>query len=169
MTRTKWFILFLVAQIGILSLMGVSWFLTGTYGKEIRLQTEIVDPNDIFYGDYLALSYKVNEVPISLWNGDDVKRYKNKNVYVVFVPKKGLWEVNGVFPKRQNAPQNGVVVKALLKSIGDKSTLRLVYGTEKYYIPHKSGTRWEKVKGPLVAVIKVSSWGQLRVMGLEKK
>ncbi len=34
------------------------------FGEEIKLETEPYDPRDLFRGDYVALSYKINEVDI---------------------------------------------------------------------------------------------------------
>lgn len=169
MKTRKWFVLFLGIQIIMLSLMGLSWFVTGAQGKEIRLQTEVVDPHDIFYGDYLALGYKVNKVSSSLWKAkkEDITRYKKRSVYVTLIQKKGLWEVDGVYTTKPHVSKQRVVLNAFLNSVNDQSELNLTYGIERFYVQEQTGLKWEKMKEPLVAVVKLSPWGQVRVMKIQ--
>lgn len=64
--RTKYLILACLVPVVILLGMTVTPLYTLYNGDEITLQTVPVDPSDVFRGDYVALQYEAEQVPIDL-------------------------------------------------------------------------------------------------------
>jgi uncharacterized membrane-anchored protein len=150
-------ILFLLGIAG--ASYAVSWF-----GKEIRIQTEPIDPSDLLYGDYVILNYGISRLDRSLWKGpSDHAPKQGDSVYVVLKPgtgTKGTYEAVGIYDNKLAVFKDEVILKGRV-TYSDDMHINMKYGLEKYYVPQNTGKELEKQagKGSLAAKVKVAPWG----------
>ncbi|MBD2844209.1 GDYXXLXY domain-containing protein [Paenibacillus sp. IB182496] len=137
------------------------------YGTEIRLETAPVDPRDLFYGDYVTLSYEISTLPQSMWRGDTPPK-TNERAYVLLRERgegDGVFEAVGVYRGRPSAGAGEAVLPARLDYIwGDQ--LQLEYGLERYYVPEGTGKALEERADSLLVAVKLAPWGQVKLSGL---
>jgi uncharacterized membrane-anchored protein len=147
------------------------------FGKEIALETQPVDPRDVFMGDYVNLSYKIESVETDKLPQeikDTKKNYeyydydyynlssiRGKDVYAVLKPQGAYYVVDYLTLQK---PQSDISLKcsiisgyALKDNETGKSFLRVKYNLDKYYVAEGSGGELERAsrKGELAANIKV--------------
>ncbi|MFJ7727419.1 GDYXXLXY domain-containing protein [Neobacillus sp. NPDC097160] len=144
-------------------------------GEVIKLQTKPVDPTDLFRGDYVALRYEAEDVPIQFVEEAVVSKLGNSwgeiEVYVLFEEKNGVHIPLKVTLRK---PAKGIFLKGTLilydKTNSGKEFVLIKYGLEKYYVKDNTGTEWEKAseKGKIVAKIKVNN-GYGIITGIERE
>ncbi|MBO9128185.1 GDYXXLXY domain-containing protein [Bacillus sp. 165] len=156
--RTWWIVLLVICQLVSLSGMAGVHYYTKWYGKDIILQTEPVDPQDLFYGDYVYLNYTISTVPYSKWEGTERITFREK-VYVLLRKQGNEYEVKKVVRDKPNASSEEVVLRAKAMENGD-GTLRLEYGLERLYVKEGTGKAIEEQAGRLKVHVKVSRWHQ---------
>ncbi len=102
--RNKYLISVLIPVL-ILVAMTIQPLLTLFYGQEIKIKTQPVDPTDLFRGDYVILSYEINDINLTqfpelekvkntLGDYEKSREYLNKRVYVSLQPSKGLYNAS---------------------------------------------------------------------------
>jgi uncharacterized membrane-anchored protein len=172
--RAKQFIL--AAMVPVLILLGMCFMplFTLATGEEIILKTRPVDPSEVFRGDYVALSYEAEEIPVSLVENKVQKRLENTHgdvaVYVLLKKKDGIHTPVKV---TLNQPDSGIYLKGTLNFIGENQTGKRVafiqYSLDRYYVEDNSGTEWEKasIKGQILAKVKVKN-GYAILTGITK-
>ncbi|SHJ49024.1 Uncharacterized membrane-anchored protein [Geosporobacter subterraneus DSM 17957] len=151
----------------ILLSMVVLPIMTSFAGETILLETRPVDPRDLFRGDYVILSYLIEEIPLDKFSqgdqnelsGDNAySRFRNQSIYVTLAPNEaGIYEVQGASLKR---PKSGIYMKAAYlyhNAMGPNPILRVDYQLDKFFVPENTGTALEEAsaKGELLAEIKV--------------
>ena len=73
------------------------------FGAEVTLAVRPVDPRDLFRGDYVALSFEAESVPLALFPAHGGKRPDSAvpdlgTWFVALAPdEEGLWAPSGVF------------------------------------------------------------------------
>jgi len=179
------FIISLLIPVLILAAMTVQPLLTLFLGQEVKIKTQPVDPVDLFRGDYVILSYEINDLKISqfpeldkikesLGDYDQSKKYLNKKVYVTLKEANGVYtvetagfdkpqdklylagKINYFFNKRPAAPINdSESVKEGEKFVPD--TAKVEYQLDKYFLPENTGHKLEELsrQGQLIATIKI--------------
>ena len=183
MKDRAWIKYFIITAIPIIILisMTITPLKAMLYGQEILLQTNPVDPTDAFRGDYVALSYKIDNVAIekfpqeiqntkSMQQGPegypesvyyDFSSIKNKQMYAVLKPAGQFYEVDKITFER---PRNGIYLKCNLDSnyyspygLESNKTIPVNYGLDKFFVPEKTGTQLQEAsrQGQLVAKVKV--------------
>ncbi|MFT9846478.1 GDYXXLXY domain-containing protein [Aneurinibacillus sp. REN35] len=155
----------LVLQILFLTGMAASYYAVDSFGTEVRLKTAPVDPRDLFYGDYVQLSYEISELPWSMWKGTE-KPAGGQTVYVV-VHREGEHDTAvGVYPDKPDTQAGETVLPARVQRWGSEEQLNLVYGFERYYVEENTGKELEEKREQATVTVKVAPWGQPKVTGL---
>ncbi len=140
------------------------------YGEEILLETIPYDPRDIFRGDYVTLSYKIDEVSIEkfpevLRDEEAQEEYLRKDIYAVLKKKGDFYTVDYMTYKE---PKDKVYLTSKItyfypfmeNRIDEDEIDRKIhmnYNLDKYFVPENTGKELEDMsrKGELVARIKV--------------
>jgi len=168
----KYFLIAMVIPVIILVGMAVQPVLTLFFGQEILLETRPFDPRDIFRGDYVNLSYVIEEVPLGKFpsellnlteTSDQINNYKrNQKVYGVLKEENGYMIVDYISLEK---PQDEIYIKGKLPSYyvflyRDKNTNNPVFvnfGLDKYFVPENTGTKLEEAarQGKIAARVKV--------------
>ncbi|MEI7028124.1 GDYXXLXY domain-containing protein [Paenibacillus sp. y28] len=163
----------------VLFLLGLagSYYATGWFGKEIRLQTAPVDPRDLFYGDYVRLSYDISRIPVSKWTGEEPIQAENypvgKKVYVLLQPgADGVYEVKSASYDKLQAAGEETVLEGRLEWVSSlQAAVEAVveYGLERYYVPEGTGRELEDQARNMIVRVQVAPWGQKKISGYEWK
>ena len=111
-------------------------------GTTYRIETQPVDPRDLFRGDYVILSYPIAEPDKSLMKPLELKW--GDEVYVVLAenPESRFWEVVSVH--REQPDHGELVLKAQWKG------RQLDYGIRRYYVPEGKGNPEGKITVDIV-------------------
>jgi uncharacterized membrane-anchored protein len=149
--KTKSLLLMLVLGLQVAWIAGTSLVQERvlTQGTVIRLATRPVDPRDLLRGDYVILSYPINDVPASLFSPPlNGPLPAGTTVYVRLEPRGEFYEVTGA--SRQKIPTgNGwVVLKGTSRYAGNlpvQNSVRLEYGIERYYVREGTGNPRGKI------------------------
>jgi uncharacterized membrane-anchored protein len=152
-------------QVVFLSAIVLSYYAVDWVGKEIRLQTEPIDPRDIFYGDYVILNYEISRVPAMLWRGEGRPEYGDV-VYVKLREDGGVYHASAIYPRKPQTSSEEVVLKGRINYSWDE-TIRIIYGLERYYVPEGTGKELEEKSRDMIVRVKVAPWGQFKISGLE--
>lgn len=155
-----------------LFLIGVacSYYAVGWFGQEIKVKTVPVDPRDLLYGDYVTLSYEISRLKPELWKGQGPVPERGSKVYVLLKPgadNPSIYEAVGFYASSPSAKPGEVIMQGVVDSSWDKE-VRMKYGIEKYYVPEGTGGELEKDAGHMIVRVKVASWGQKKIEGIEK-
>lgn len=163
--RSKLMYVLIALQLAFLSGLALSYYAVDWIGKEIRLKTAPVDPRDLFYGDYVILSYEISSLPRSLWKGNTEAEI-GESVYVALKPKGDVYTAIAVYPEKPDVSSDVVVLIGKVGYSWD-DTIRLTYGLERYYVPEGTGKQLEEVRSDMIVTVKVAPWGQMRISDLE--
>lgn len=163
----KQFISILIPTI-ILLAMTVVPLKTILYGTEILLETRPVDPRDLFRGDYVILSLKIEEIDIE--KVDETLRRKlieyslpyNKELYVVIKEANGVYEADRVTEVKPANKELYLKAKFMYGVFNDPSgnpKISVSYNIDKYFVPENTGGTLEEMarNGELFVKAKVSS------------
>lgn len=144
----------------LLGMIGMKEFTMMT-GKEVLLETEPVDPRDLFRGDYVILRYPISEIPnlMSYHAGD--------TIYVNLEYKEPYWKYASVSDKRDPKPDQ-VAIKGKITNQRWGSGLRVEYGIESYFVPEGKGRSIERLRntGDVDALVVVDRFGNAVIKDL---
>ncbi|TVY11972.1 GDYXXLXY domain-containing protein [Paenibacillus cremeus] len=166
--RRSWLAAGLVLlQVLVLVGMAVSFYAVSWFGQELRVKTVPVDPKDLLYGDYVALSYDISRLDPSLWKEAGSKPQRGDSIYVVVKPgADGLAEAVGAYRSKPSLQAGELALRGQVDYSWDDG-IRVVYGVEKYYLPEGTGKSLEQKASKLIVHMKVAPWGQLKIEALE--
>ena len=140
------------------------------FGEEIRLSTEPVDPRDIFRGDYVTLSFSIEQADTSLLSEQDEKIFfaglddgdntlgaPSLHLHVTLAPdEEGIWQPAGM---SLTPPSEGIYLRARAGRDYWSDDIELDYGDylRRYYVKENTGRELEEAarRGELVGVAKV--------------
>ena len=117
-------------------------------GKTVFLRTALLDPRDLFRGDYVKLNYEISSIPVSKTRGTikDEAGARGRKVYAVLKEGwRGLADLDYVTGER---PKTGLFIQGRQESrwrppgIGD-TAVQLRYGIESYYVQQGAGREME--------------------------
>ena len=166
----KKYVLISTVPILILVIMCISPLITYIYGKEIAIKANIMDPRDVFRGDYIYLDYPISQINIDMVSNlknTNLEKYEykfqNKKVYVVLAKKGNYYEVNSLqFEKPKNKLYLNGKIQYFIRNYNEKSNnkitgVKVAYNLDKYFITENSGNLFDKKNksGDLSATIKV--------------
>lgn len=154
----------------ILFSMTATPLLTILFGQEIVIKTQPVDPRDVFRGDYVALGYEINEIPLDRVPPafKDEAQWQALHSAPLYVILKKDGEFHVVDRVLFEKPKDGVYLKAYFQDPvwpqgaayqGDMNIvgIRVTYNLDQYFLPENTGTSLESLsrRGQLSAWVKV--------------
>lgn len=154
MNRRRTFIIAVVIPLLILVGLTVKPAKTLLFGQEILLETNAVDPTDLFRGDYIIVNPKIAEIPKSLFPSD-MEITDGKDVCVL-LKQKGPYHV--IESISMSVPQEGLYLKGtILYHDPFSSLVRINYSLDRFFIKEGSGTELEEasLQGKLIANVKI--------------
>jgi uncharacterized membrane-anchored protein len=168
--RKKILITLIIIQILFLIGLATSYYAISWFGKEIRIQTEPVDPRDLLYGDYVILNYDISELSTSLWKGSGESPESGSRVYVVMQPKSSeadaVYDAAAVYGTKPSVTDDQVILRGRVDYSYDRR-IGISYGIEKYYVPENTGKELEDYVGDMTVRISSAPWGQAVIEKLE--
>ncbi|NHN30025.1 GDYXXLXY domain-containing protein [Paenibacillus agricola] len=167
--KRRMLLLLIVVMVQVLFLSGIagSYYAVGWFGTEIKIKTIPVDPRDFLYGDYVTLSYEISVLKPSLWKESGDKPDEGERVYVALKPAaNGIYEAVGVYRSKPAVSPDQAVLQAIVAYSWEES-IHVLYGMERYYVPEGTGKELENQASNMIVRVKIASWGQARISGLE--
>jgi len=166
MMRKSKILVYLAVLIPIIILLGMTVLPMMTYffGEEILLETQPVDPRDIFRGDYVSLRFVINQVdrdlfPKELWDKDTYQKYRHKALYAILKKEGDYYTVERISFEEPNHPFYLDAKVKLYTSLHDyyREEVFVEYPIDRYFVPENTGKDLEELsrKGQLAARIKV--------------
>jgi uncharacterized membrane-anchored protein len=145
-------------------------------GTEVTLQTQPVDPRDLFRGDYVTLSYDISQVAAGALK-DQRAGGGNPIVYVKLAPDpNGIYHAISVHAEAVavQSPQvlirGRVVYGAYCGPTRDRfcDSLQIRYDLESYFVPEGEGRKLEQVRNQrkLIVVAAVAPSGRAAIKRL---
>lgn len=113
-------------------------------GRIILLNTEPIDPRDIFRGDYVTLRYPISSIELSS-SFQDVNQ-KNIPIYVYLEKKDDNWDPVKVTTTYPLDDKQTLFLKGKIKSL-QRNMAQVEYGIESFFVPEKKGYYLEKYLG----------------------
>ena len=169
MRRFSKYLLVMLLPLTVLMVRPITPVAVLTFGQEIRLSTEPVDPRDIFRGDYVTLRFSIEETGTSLLSEQDQRtlasrlNYSAENpfsastyLYLTLKPDDNrIWQ-----PAEMSLapPEAGIYLRASAR-MDYYSDFELDYGDylRRYYVTENTGRELEDAarRGSLVGIVKV--------------
>lgn len=104
-------------QLAVLAFMAGEREAVLAYGRQVWLKTVPVDPQDLFRGDYVRLSYEASTVPRDRWQGHLAQTgtaRRGQRVYARLAPgEDGLFQVQGL---TDEPPDEGLYLRGRVLS-----------------------------------------------------
>ncbi|MFD1039001.1 GDYXXLXY domain-containing protein [Virgibacillus byunsanensis] len=159
----------LLIQVGILSILGIQYYLIDDYGVTVKLlQEDITGPKYQAYdvGNDMYVDYEINTLPSDVWNMAESVDY-NEKVYVLLeADENGVYHAVNASAEKFDAKSNQVVLTGKYQYYDSTNgEHRITYGIEQFstnnsYTNLDSGKQW-------VISIKLAPWGQKKVIDVE--
>jgi uncharacterized membrane-anchored protein len=111
-------------------------------GREVLLKTVPVDPQDLFRGDYVVLSYDISRIDTSAFGQAPNAFSPGAPIYVLLGLTGPYSVVSGI---QRQPPKDGLFLKGRVHDVND-STVRVQYGIESYFVPEGQGRRLERLR-----------------------
>ena len=109
----------------------------------VTLQSEPVDPRDLFRGDYVILSYAISSLSFTEINGD-MKWRDGETVYVELTPSKETWRAVAAFHNAVVPAAGNKIIRGHINYLDETRNIANVnYGIERYYVPEGEGRALE--------------------------
>ena len=152
--------------------------------RVVTLKVVPVDPNDMFRGEYVVLSYDVSRLDVSKLEGDDKFDYQDK-VHVTLVPDGATWKAAAIARSKPASTPGGVSINGTVTSIssgpatgpdGQPQTapapqiVSVDYGIESYFVPQGTGKEIEAEarKGDLMVDVAVDDKGRGAIKAIRR-
>jgi uncharacterized membrane-anchored protein len=154
-------------QVAFLLFMSLSYYVAEDMGEIVTLRTEPVDPPDLFYGDYVRLSYEAERIPADKWFAERDIKYGDK-VYVVLVPSvDGVFEVKSASAVKPNKTGDEVIIAAKYAYDDFENGHRVEFGINRFYIEDNTGDQFENQTSSMIAKVAILPWGLKRILSLK--
>ncbi|MGI8314471.1 GDYXXLXY domain-containing protein [Halobacillus mangrovi] len=166
----RWiFYLIVFLQILFLSLMSISFYVMDAMGETIKLKTAPVDPRDPFYGDYVALSYEVEQIPEEQWAVEKELERGDRVFLLLESNNEGVYELVEASKIWKEAEENQTVLRArYLWHDEMNKTYQVDIGLNRYYVEENTGEYYEERIGESVVEIVIAPWGHKKIASLEE-
>jgi uncharacterized membrane-anchored protein len=148
------FVLAIGVQLAILTTLVAVPMYTLSTGQLVRVRATLVDPWDIFRGDYVTLQFG------DLGTVDGSSFHQGDSIYVVARRQGGFVSAERAYhqmPVIDSSKQ--IVLKGTVEAAGPGTrNINVKYGIERYYIPERTGQQYQGVH-QLVAQVYVDNFG----------
>ena len=168
MKKYRLYLLALVVVLQTAALVGMvavkhRTLLTGT---PVLLKTEPVDPRSLFRGDYVVLSYAINNLAFNELGGDEDFR-SHDPVYVVLRRGEQFWEPVSAHREMPPRAPDSVVIRGEVEYSSVRTTgvrtgrINVRYGIESYFVPEGEGREIElpRNEGKVAILVAVDGGG----------
>ncbi len=125
-------------------------------GTDVLLETVPVDPRDLLRGDYVALRYKISDLPDALFTavlpraqaGSLESELAGRKVYVVLEPHGQFYEAVAASLEPSKVAPGQVLIRGTV--VPDRwrwhtNSIHVNYEIERYYVPEGTGNPRGKV------------------------
>jgi uncharacterized membrane-anchored protein len=168
------YLLIMIIPLTVLLSRPIIPLMTLAFGQEVKLSTVPFDPRDFFRGDYVELSFEIEEVNYDMFSqslkSKDLqliekkefhnKRYRNDEYIKVYVSLKpddaGIYYAALVSDSR---PADDIYVRGKIKNSNNRRGLRINYGNNlsRFYVKENTGLELENAarKGQVQALAKI--------------
>ena len=126
----------------------------------VVLETKPIDPRSLFRGDYVRLSYEINELQLDELSGERIFK-TNETVYVVLQKSNQYWHAKAIYLQYDKIPEkydgeNFALIQGVVKRVSQRqwkrgkkvnnsvTSLRVSYGIENYFVPEGDGLKLER-------------------------
>ena len=140
------------------------------YGKEVRFETEPVDPRDLFLGNYASLRLPIHSFPIS--NREPLDDFRpGDSAYVVLKQDGAVWKPVDAFKR---CPADAQCIRGRVQ-YRYQQRIELIYGLESFYasperaMEIESQTRSRNTPSRAQLVVMIASNGQARIKAIDFK
>ncbi|RJP60612.1 MAG: hypothetical protein C4541_03650 [Candidatus Auribacter fodinae] len=147
-------------------LIGFKEFTVQT-GTEVILETRIIDPRDLFRGDYVILSYDISRFNMSDTFLDNDSIAPGGSVYVSLrIDGNGHAHPQNVYPEKPSV--DVFFIKGKVHAVNN-GFINIVYGIESYFVPEGKGREIEqKLREENINVrVTIDRFGNAVLTGLE--
>lgn len=128
-------------------------------GTVVTLQSEPVDPRDIFRGDYVTLAYGITTIDLTTVNGD-LKWKDGETIYVELTPSKDTWRAMAVFHTYPAPALGNKIIRGHIDYLDEtRNVARISYGVERYYVPEGEGRALENERNARALSVDVALAG----------
>ncbi len=142
----------------------------------VTLKVVPVDPNDMFRGEYVILSYDISRLDLAKLDGDDAMTY-GETVFVTLVPDGETWKAVAIKRERPFEVQGGIALRGKADWVDGPSGgtapqhIGVNYGIESYFVPQGTGKviEDEARKGDLSIDIAVDAQGRGAIKAIRRK
>lgn len=134
----------------------------------ITLQSEPVDPRDLFRGDYVTLSYGISSLSLTNINGD-MSWKKGDIAYVELTPTKNNWRAIAAFHEHAVPALGNKIIRGRITYLDTtRNIARLDYGIERYFVPEGEGRALEneRNKRALSVDVAIASDAEAAIKGI---
>lgn len=142
--------------------------------RVVTLKVAPVDPQDIFRGDYVILTYGISSLDLTKLDGDD-NLVGGDKVFVTVVQQGTEWNAVAIGKGKPFAVQGGIPIQGTVNYVDQVAdspvkTARITYGIESYFVPQGTGREieQERQKGDLSADIAVDNQGRPAIKALRR-
>tara|TARA_R110000868_G_scaffold73378_2_gene212887 strand:+ start:3953 stop:4522 length:570 start_codon:yes stop_codon:yes gene_type:complete len=134
----------------------------------VTLQSEPVDPRDLFRGDYVILSYAISSLSFTEINGD-MKWQDGDTVYVELTPAQDTWRAVAAFHATVVPALGNKIIRGRIDYLDEtRNVANVNYGIERYYVPEGEGRALEEErnKRALSVDVALATSGEAAVKGI---
>jgi uncharacterized membrane-anchored protein len=100
----------------------------------VTLETEPVDPRDIFRGDYVILNYAISSLALDELEGDD-DFASGDSIHVELAPDGGLWKPVAAWAERPDSRPGIAVIRGRVSYVLERAPATDIPGTEEEEFP----------------------------------
>jgi len=151
----------------LLGIQLIPFAMTAWMGESIVLKVELYDPRDIFRGDYIALRFEEESVPVENVSLDleQLEKIYDKKVYAIIKKQDESWTVVDIQLER---PTQGMFIESRLDYLEYASgtdhspskkpiLIHLDFGIDRFYVEENTGGSFEDAArdGNLLSELKV--------------
>ncbi|WP_440953629.1 GDYXXLXY domain-containing protein [Methanococcoides sp. FTZ1] len=108
-----------------------------SFGEDILLKTEPVDPRDVFRGDYVNLNYEISTIDLDNIPYDREFLY-GESVYATLSEKEEYWTIDSISHTKPGVSDKWVCMKGVVTG-NYEDTLYVRWGIESYFVPEGEG------------------------------
>jgi uncharacterized membrane-anchored protein len=148
-----------VLQLAVLASVAVQPLYTLACGETVALQARTVDPWDLFRGDYVTLTYDINEVP-----ADPTDYLEGEKVYVVIAKQGGQWKPVSMSKTKPQLRPGQKLLQGRNEMTYTTNRCSVRYGIERCYLPERTGHQYS---GDLQAQVAIDSSGHCVLKTIE--
>lgn len=134
----------------------------------VTLQSEPVDPRDLFRGDYVILNYAITNLSFTEINGD-MKWQDGDTIYVELTPSKDTWRAVAAFHATVVPALGNKIIRGRIDYLDEtRNVARVSYGVERYYVPEGEGRTLEEERNAraLSVDVALAASGEAAIKGI---